>query len=123
MTAKVSGSDAKLCKVALDFLAQQVRLVSQLARRGQHRGAAIRFFTRATIAVKIAPAMPPAANCPIRAPMSTALPACASAGIRAVRSCPPTPPPIAPAIVFPAVPRLSSFEAPHRLHCHRSLPQ
>jgi hypothetical protein len=38
MTEDVSGSDAKLGEVALDFLAQQVRLISQLARRGQHRG-------------------------------------------------------------------------------------
>jgi hypothetical protein len=38
MTEDVSGSDAKLGKVALDLLAQQVRLISQLARRGQYRG-------------------------------------------------------------------------------------
>src|SRR5262245_52091892 len=37
MTEDVSGSDAKLGEVVLDFLAQQVRLIRRLSRGGQLR--------------------------------------------------------------------------------------
>jgi hypothetical protein len=49
MTEEVSGSDAKLGKVTLDFLAQQVRLVSQLARRGEYRGCNLTGFHVSTL--------------------------------------------------------------------------
>jgi hypothetical protein len=43
--------------------------------------------------------------------MSTLLPAPVIMGISAVRSWPPPTPPIAPAIVLPSVPKLTSFDA------------
>ena len=70
-------------------------------------GPAILFFTSPTMAVKIAPVIPPPAIWPISEPISILSAARASAGIRVSRIWPPTPPPIAPAIVLPRVPRLT----------------
>src|SRR6201999_4352204 len=75
-------------------------------------GQAARFLRAPTLAVRTAPATPPPAAWPMMAPISGVDAELASSGISMPRSWPPAPPPIAPAMVFPIVPRSMFLAAP-----------
>src|SRR5882757_11312532 len=73
---------------------------------------AVRFLRAPTIAVSTAPATPPPATWPTMLPISGVEAELASSGISMPRICPPAPPPIAPAMVFPSVPKSMFLAAP-----------